>query len=248
MADQAAMAAAEFPDPRSMSNTVRVFKALDADMIKRHREGTDESRAEAEHIAKTLVSHADLPLVFRARACMVLGCAKEPGYVGWAKEAVRIVKLGIEAMGGTPGAAEARLLRQCQQTLDNAEQDYEELANDAEGMEGEEDTEIEGSEEEEVVYRDGEGEVSERAYSGAGGGQGATVHSTRGSAGGPMEVNQRDSEKKKRLRRVHSGDQDTDPIWEEFDKAKGNYVPLGTATEPEYLDIDEEGIIMGDSK
>ena len=43
-----------------------------------------------------LLENADLPLVFRARACMILGCSSEPGYVGWAEEAVRTVKMGID--------------------------------------------------------------------------------------------------------------------------------------------------------
>ncbi|KAK3715131.1 hypothetical protein LTR37_007341 [Vermiconidia calcicola] len=211
-----------------MSNTVRLYKALDADMIKRPREGTDESRAEAEHIAKTFISHADLWLIFRARACMVLGCSEEPSYVGWAKEAVRIVKLRIETMGGTPGAAGDRLLRECQQTLDDAEQDYEELANEAEEM--------------------AKGTCRKKPSSGDGEEQGATVHSTRGSAGGRMEVNQTESKKKKRVRRIHSGHPDTEESRKEFDKAQGCYVLLGAAIDPEYLGIDEEDVSMGDSK
>jgi hypothetical protein len=94
-------------------------------MMKLHREDTDESRSKSEETAHLLLTHADLPLVFRARACMILGCSGDPGYVEWAKEAVRIAELGI-ANAKTVGENERTLLQSCQKVLKQAEADFKE--------------------------------------------------------------------------------------------------------------------------
>lgn len=66
-------------------------------MMKAHRKDDDESRADAERTARILLSNSDLPLLIRARACMVLGCSDSaPDFLEWAKEGVRVAKLGQE--------------------------------------------------------------------------------------------------------------------------------------------------------
>jgi hypothetical protein len=97
------------------SNAVRMYLSLDHEMMTTRRKGIEEGDdgkfVQAERIAKVisltpnevhaeryfkmLLEHANLPLVFRARACMILGLSSEPGYVEWAEEAVCVVKTGI---------------------------------------------------------------------------------------------------------------------------------------------------------
>ena len=74
------------------------------------RKETDEGYEKGEQIARTLLADIDLPLMYRARAYMILGSTPS---VFWAKEGVRTVERGIQAMrddGKEPGAAELRLL------------------------------------------------------------------------------------------------------------------------------------------
>jgi hypothetical protein len=56
---------------------------------------------------------------------MMLGCAGDPGYGEWAKEAVRIAELGI-ANAKTVGEHEHTLLQSCQKGLKLAEADFKE--------------------------------------------------------------------------------------------------------------------------
>lgn len=88
---------------------------------------TKASIAQAESTAKSLLSNADLPLVFRVRASMILGLSIMPGYVEWARQAVHYAQLA-RSIVKTPGkgAAEAKLLEKAQEVLRWAEQDYEE--------------------------------------------------------------------------------------------------------------------------
>ena len=62
-------------------------------MMAAHREGTDARRTYAEQSARILLEHADLPLLLRARALMILGCSDEGDFVSAAREAVRIAQL-----------------------------------------------------------------------------------------------------------------------------------------------------------
>ena len=59
------------------SNTMGVYRLLDTAMHELHGEGLetpgDGKLERAAHIAHTLLSYADLPLLFRCRAMMVLG-------------------------------------------------------------------------------------------------------------------------------------------------------------------------------
>jgi hypothetical protein len=57
------------------------------------RKETDDGYEKSEKTARALLAHADLPLFYRARACMILGCTPS---VAWAKEGVRSVRLGIQ--------------------------------------------------------------------------------------------------------------------------------------------------------
>lgn len=81
---------------RLHENTRRVYYALDEHMTKAHREGDDDSRADAERTAHSLVQHADLPLLIRCRALCILGCSNEGDYVHYAEESVHFAKLGLE--------------------------------------------------------------------------------------------------------------------------------------------------------
>lgn len=79
-------------------NAARVNRSLDKKMRDLSRKDTDEDSAEAERIAKVLLKNADLTLFLPARACVILGSSSSPGYVEWAREGVRTVQLGIEAV------------------------------------------------------------------------------------------------------------------------------------------------------
>lgn len=104
-------------------NTMRTYYALEADMFKAHEEDRDE---EAEKTARILLENADLPLIIRAKACMILGCLDVPDFLDMAKEAVRIIDVGIaQTPDEEPGkhvtemrADAARLLREAQEAFD----------------------------------------------------------------------------------------------------------------------------------
>jgi hypothetical protein len=131
--------------PPSTSNAVRMCHAFDREMTTTHCKGNeeefDEKIVEAERIAKVssltpnevhadrrfkvLLEHADLHLVFRARACMILGLSSELGYVEWAEQAVRVAKTGIYA--DDAGPEERKLLEACEEVLRDAKADSEEV-------------------------------------------------------------------------------------------------------------------------
>ena len=46
------------------------------------RKDTDDGYEKSEKTARALLAHADLPLFYRARACMILGCTLS---VAWQK-------------------------------------------------------------------------------------------------------------------------------------------------------------------
>ena len=103
-----------------------------------------------------LLENADLPLVFRARACIIMGCSSQPGYVQWAEEAVRVVNMGIE-YADSAGPAEQTLLEACEQVLRDAKEDHEALGGYEE--EDEEEAEQEGIEEGEELAGDVQNEA-----------------------------------------------------------------------------------------
>jgi hypothetical protein len=76
-------------------NTRRIYYALDEHMTKAHREGDDDSRADAERTAHSLIQYADLPLLIRCRALCILGCSNKGNYVHYAEQSVYFAKLGL---------------------------------------------------------------------------------------------------------------------------------------------------------
>jgi hypothetical protein len=94
---------------------VAIYNHLDEQMMSLHDLDTDESRAESESIARRLIVYADLPLIIRVHAHMILASG-DRAYVWHAQEAVRVVKHGIEQFGSNEATASVlaeaeRLLR-----------------------------------------------------------------------------------------------------------------------------------------
>ncbi|KAK4957473.1 hypothetical protein LTR10_005438 [Elasticomyces elasticus] len=130
------------------ANTLHVYDVLDKTMFRLHDQGDDASRDESESIASTLLGHSDLPLFFRPRACMILGCSVKPGYIEWAQKAVETVQLGLQHVSNR-GPQEEKLPRNVQAVLTEAREKF----NEAEGYEQEE---SEGDGEEQTLSTAGE--------------------------------------------------------------------------------------------
>jgi hypothetical protein len=62
-------------------NTKAVYGAIFDQMNTLHEQGNEKSAAEAEAIAIDLVGHADLPLLYRTHAHMVLGCGNRDDFL-----------------------------------------------------------------------------------------------------------------------------------------------------------------------
>ncbi|PPJ59667.1 hypothetical protein CBER1_01230 [Cercospora berteroae] len=117
-------------------NLKRTFFALDRAMLEAHREDRDE---DAEHTARILLGYAELPLLIRARACMVLGCSGvADDALDMAKEAVRVAELGLTLIDDDLAK---QLLADCRTVLAEveaahtqraAEEDLDELVEEAE--------------------------------------------------------------------------------------------------------------------
>lgn len=105
-------------------NSEAMFANLCEQMIRLGKEKTDAGIAEATGIANRLITFAECPLLFRARAHQYLACGDD-NYVWHAREAVRIVKLGISKYGS--GEGEQKLLSQVQEQLRRAERDWKKL-------------------------------------------------------------------------------------------------------------------------
>lgn len=58
--------------------------------------GDNASYEQAEDIARILLEHSDLPLLYRARACSVLASACDEDSLAWAEETVRLTQLVVE--------------------------------------------------------------------------------------------------------------------------------------------------------
>jgi len=114
--------------------------------------GDDDRRAEALEIGHTLLSHSDLPVVFRAHACMMLGRSVEPGYIEWAEEAVRVVKMGIEHATSS-GAAEDELLKLCESVVERAKARFEEAGGYEYEYDDDDDDNDDNNDEEEEVEK-----------------------------------------------------------------------------------------------
>lgn len=101
------------------NNTIRTYYALDESMAKAH---FDDKSEEAEKTARILLENPDLPLLIRARACMVIGCGDAPDFLEMAKEGVRIAELGLNLCGGEAGKREKSLVVSCKHVLKEAEE------------------------------------------------------------------------------------------------------------------------------
>lgn len=93
-------------------------------MMSLHDEDTETSRAESERIARRLIAHAELPLVLRVHAHMILA-AGDGEYLWHANEAVRVAKRGIEWFGEQEAASE--LLAKAEAVLSCAIHDDKQL-------------------------------------------------------------------------------------------------------------------------
>jgi hypothetical protein len=92
--------------------------------------GTEEGYEKSEQTARALLAHADLPLLYRVRACITLGCTPSSA---WAREGLCIMELSIQSTrdkGREPSEPELRLLEACKTILRNAEAAEEEEEED----------------------------------------------------------------------------------------------------------------------
>ncbi|KAK4891648.1 hypothetical protein LTR27_009819 [Elasticomyces elasticus] len=226
------------------ANTLHVYDVLDENMFRLHDQGDDASRDESESIALTLLDHSDLPLFFRARACMILGCSIKPGYIEWAQMAVDTVQLGLQHVSNR-GPQEEKLLRNAQAVLKEAHERY----NQAGGYEQQN---SEGDGEEQTVGTAGEeaadpsdgaidvDRMEEQRLEGTDqGGQAAAEE----DPDADILLNWLTEEEllmpavgsgvrqKKKVCRVDSGNPERNDF-QEFDKDFMQWVPLGTATNP----------------
>ncbi|KAH0379491.1 hypothetical protein KCU92_g8139, partial [Aureobasidium melanogenum] len=124
----------------SRTNKEVVFEALWTHMERLAKSGDKADGVESRRIADQLISHAELPLLYRIRAHMTLACGND-SYVWHAQEAVRLAEKSIALLGsGTePGEelseeqaqteqeAEQDLLECARETLRDAEKDFAEL-------------------------------------------------------------------------------------------------------------------------
>lgn len=143
-------------------NAQAIYGALFDQMNALHEEGNPKSAAEAEALAFDLIADADLPLLYRTHAHMVLGCGNHESFLWHAQEAVRLVNRGIEWYGESP--VSSALLSDAQDVLDHALEDDEELQRlkeerEAKGWEYVLPSQVESGEEIEIVkYGKGFGE------------------------------------------------------------------------------------------
>lgn len=94
-------------------------------MLRAHREDRNDF---AESTSRDLLSNDDLPLLIRARACMVLACSNDSDYVDMAKEGARIGKL---IYGIAQGPVEQRILDNTRTVLrQSLERSEKEAANE----------------------------------------------------------------------------------------------------------------------
>lgn len=139
-------------------NSEAVYRGIFDQMNKLHKEGNEESASKAEGIALELITHAELPLLFRAHAHMVLGSGNG-NYLFHAQEAVRVVKKGIDLFG--PDQGTSKLLKDAEEVLRYAKHDHKQLqeqmkAREAEGWEYVDPEDVEEGEEIDVLRYGGD--------------------------------------------------------------------------------------------
>ena len=155
-----------------MDNLTKTYYALDKAMVSAHR---DENHDYAESTARVLLGYADIPLLIRTRACMVLACAAEEDSLEMAHEAVRIAELGYSRCTN-PGEVEKQLVEDARTVLKQT-QEMEEAAEEA-------DEEAEDEAEDEAAGT--EGAVTEGAGAEGAGAEGAGAE---GTGTGQIDVN-----------------------------------------------------------
>lgn len=89
--------------------------------MRAHHAVTEEGDKLAVENARILVENAIVPLLIRARACMILGYSVEDDALVWAKEGVRVAELIVE-VSTKVGEAEEKLLGNCREVLEAAEE------------------------------------------------------------------------------------------------------------------------------
>lgn len=112
----------EQADYKVDENSVAIYDHLDVQMMSLHELDTDQSRAESESIAQRLIVYADLPLIIRVHAHMILASG-DRAYVWHARKAVHVVKRGIELFGSN--GSTANVLAEAERLLRIAIQDLE---------------------------------------------------------------------------------------------------------------------------
>ncbi|KAK4506370.1 hypothetical protein PRZ48_000100 [Zasmidium cellare] len=142
------------------NDTIHTYYALDKSMMKAH---TADRNDDAEATARSLLENADLPLLLRARACMILGCGESPDFIDMAKESMRVAELGLGA-----GELGKNLVEDCNKVLEEAQVAADEKAKEEKG-DDEDEEEEEGME---LVWRAGEHEDDEKNGQAEGDGKG----------------------------------------------------------------------------
>jgi hypothetical protein len=82
----------------AFNNSERAFQDIHDHMMKIVRKGTQEAFDEAGSIATELLTHPELPHLFRVRAHIVLSYGKHD-YLQYARKAVELVADGIQRFG-----------------------------------------------------------------------------------------------------------------------------------------------------
>ncbi|KAF2210313.1 hypothetical protein CERZMDRAFT_86062 [Cercospora zeae-maydis SCOH1-5] len=173
-------------------------------MLKAHSEDRNEY---AESTARMLLENADLPLLIRARACMIIGCSIDPDFLDMAKEVVRIAELGY-SLCDNPGDFERALVRNCKEVLEEAQAAYDEWV-------GNEDEQ--GELVWEAIPADDEAFLAESKRL--------------------VEMRDPLAAKKTKVRRVHSGDTEKEAPLKKLDEKTGEWHERGPLLEGEKVEV-----------
>lgn len=117
----------------------------------------------AESTAHILLENADLPLLIRARALIVLGCSQKADCLEMAEEAIRIVRVGMaemESNGAPPNEEINDLLRECEKVRDGAKEFLDEYGDALDELDtGEAKQEQQTEEQKQEAMPEAEGEL-----------------------------------------------------------------------------------------
>ncbi|KAK5172169.1 uncharacterized protein LTR77_003807 [Saxophila tyrrhenica] len=237
------------------ANLLDFFYALDNSMWEKYRSDGEANYLHANETARELLSHADLPLLLRARAGVILTCTSdEPAEaLQHAQEAVRVAKLIMDIVGDRAGRVETQLLANCEDVLQQA-QDWQPESGAVEGEAGAEGEVGEADDEgEEVIVWQAEfvKEALRRRDLEASGREGLAETSSADQPGVAVAgqekskaVERTDKRKKKVTRRLDSRNTDEEEgLLQEYDLTTNVWVDLGTAVEPKFVDEDDEMLL-----